>query len=164
MRNIEIFVRLAIVAACIYVSVLAAIDFYSTAKEFANMPPYPLTPHDPMPGDYRKAMWIAFGIHIAASAVAICAAGQYAVHVWIISLLPFHAIPGLFLFVLSLSLLGILGGSIFIAANWVMMLTIIGALIGTAVAGYGLAFFVVVDQEDREIRRRHAQHDARWRS
>ena len=127
------------------------------------MPPYPLTPHDPMPGDYRKAMWIAFSIHIAASAVAICAAGQYAMGMWLLMLIPFHAIPGLLLFVLSLSLLGILGGSIYALASWKLALTIYGTLIGTAAVGYGLAFLVEVDHDDREIRRRHAQHEARWR-
>lgn len=163
MRNIEIFVRLAIIAACIYVSVLAAIDFYSTMKEFADMPMYPTSPHDLMPGDYRKAMWIAFAIHIAASAVAICAAGKYAIHIWLISLLPFHAIPFLLLFALSLSLLGIMSGTIFIVANWKMLLTIIGALVGTAGLGFFLAMAIEVDADDREARRRRALTDARFR-
>lgn len=163
MRNIETLVRLAIVAACIYVSVLATIDFYQTMKEFADMPPYPLTAQDPMPSDYRKAMWIAFGTHIVASAVAICAAGEYAIHIWLISLLPFHAIPGLFVFVLSLSLLGIIGGGIFFAANWATLLTIICALVGTAVLGLGLALLVEDDSSDRKIRRDRARSEARFR-
>lgn len=163
MHNIEIFIRIAIIAACPYVSVLAAIDFYATMKQFSDMTPYPLTARDPTASGYRKAMWIAFSLHIVASTVAIFSAGKYAIHVWVISLLPLHAIPGLLLFVLSLSLLGILGGSIFVAANWVTMSTIGGALFGTAGLGFCMALFVEVDASDRETRRERARSEARFR-
>lgn len=163
MRNIEIFVRLIIIAACVYVSIQAAVDFYSTSKEFADMPPYPLTPHDPMPSDYRKAMWIAFGVHCAASMVAICAAGEHALKIWVASLIPFHAIPGLFLFVLSLSLLGILGGAVLIAANWITLLTMIGALVGSAALGFVLALLIEEDSSDRKVRRDREFSEARFR-
>lgn len=161
---VETALRIAIIAACVYVSVNATIDFYSTMKEFADMPMYPDSPLDPTASDYRQRMWIGFGIHIAASAVAICAAGGHAIKVWLIALLPFHAIPFLLIFMLSLSLLGILGGSVFVFANWEMLLTIFGALAGTAGLGFFLAMTVEVDADDRDTRRRRDRHDARWRN
>lgn len=152
-NHLETIVRLIIVAACIYVSALAVIDFYQTMQEFRDMPTYPMTPHDPTAGDFRRAMWIAFGFHVAASAVAICAAGEHALKMWLVALLPFHALPCLFIVVLSLSIVGILGGLVLAAMNWAMTLALIGALVATAGLGYGLAIIVEEDASDRAVRR-----------
>lgn len=164
MSKFEMALRLAIIAVCVYLSVTATIDFYQTSRAMNDMPIYPTSPNDPLKGDYIRALWLCFGIHTAASAVAICASGQYAMGMWLLMLVPFHAPVVLILAFLCITVAGLLGSLLIIATNWLPMLIAFGALIGTAAAGYGLALLVVIDQEDRETRRERARHDARWRS
>lgn len=163
MRNFEILVRLIIIAVCVYVAVTSAIDFHDTLREYGEMPPYPLTPQDPTAADFQRALWISFGTYMAAGAFAICASGEYALAMWLLVLLPFHALPILIVLFLSVSVVGILGMLVFVAANLAFSLTVLGALIGTAAAGFGLALLVEVDHDDRKTRRERARHDARWR-